>query len=256
MKILVTNDDGIRAKGIKVLSDAARLFGDVVVVAPIEQCSAMSQRITLGSSMELKKISEEPGTEKLGSITRYSLTGTPADCVRVATGYLMPQKPDFVFSGVNHGHNMGFDLSYSGTACAAVEGILQHIPAAAFSSSFSDNMECCEEYLPKVIELLLGYERSDSFIWNVNVPDCAPDKCKGILENRTVARQPYFADNYYAVDADEKYDKTMRGFPEGSDTVRVMAEGYPAVSAPKGTDIEAVFDNYISIGKLIPLVLK
>lgn len=109
MRILVVNDDGIKAPGIKRLVQMAAGLGEVWVVAPAAQCSAMSHRITVRGDLEVKPY-DFPAT----GVTAYSVGGTPADCVKVALGYLMTEKPDIVFSGINAGYNVGRDILYSG----------------------------------------------------------------------------------------------------------------------------------------------
>lgn len=106
MRILVVNDDGIKAPGIKRLVQMAAGLGEVWVVAPAAQCSAMSHRITVRGDLEVKPY-DFPAT----GVTAYSVGGTPADCVKVALGCLMTEKPDIVFSGINAGYNVGRDLS-------------------------------------------------------------------------------------------------------------------------------------------------
>ena len=150
MNILVTNDDGIQAQGIGVLAKAASRFGKVTVVAPARQCSAMSHRITLGSPMRLERV-EFPWE----NVTAYSLTGTPADCVKAALDAILPEKPDVVLSGINHGYNVGFDVVYSGTVGAAMEALMNGIPAIALSQNHLGNFCIAERYLPQILEELL-----------------------------------------------------------------------------------------------------
>ena len=130
MNILITNDDGINAPGISLLAEAAAQFGNVTVVAPASQCSAMSHRITLDRPMGLRK--HEWGMD---GVTAYSLDGTPADCIRAALDAIMPEKPDVVLSGINHGYNVGYDIAYSGTVGAAMEALMSGIPAIALSQN-------------------------------------------------------------------------------------------------------------------------
>ena len=128
MRILVVNDDGIKAPGIKRLVQMAAGLGEVWVVAPAAQCSAMSHRITVRGDLEVKPY-DFPAT----GVTAYSVWGTPADCVKVALGCLMTEKPDIVFSGINAGYNVGRDILYSGTIGAAMEALCWGVPAIAFS---------------------------------------------------------------------------------------------------------------------------
>src|SRR5574338_1520815 len=123
MKILVSNDDGILAPGIGLLADACRQVGQVTVVAPDREQSGTSHSLTL--HRPLRPMRRPDGA--------FQVDGTPTDCVLLAFGALMPEKPDFVFSGVNHGPNMGEDVLYSGTVAAAMEGLAAGIPSVAIS---------------------------------------------------------------------------------------------------------------------------
>ena len=127
MRILVTNDDGICAHGIVRLAEAAKKLGEVTVIAPEHECSAMSHHITLRRNMIMKR-HDFP----VEGVKAFSCTGSPADCVRVGCLYLLPRKPDVVLSGVNHGWNVATDIQYSATAGAAMEAAFQEIPAIAF----------------------------------------------------------------------------------------------------------------------------
>ena len=105
MKILIVNDDSIRAPGIAVLAKAAMAFGDVTVVAPSEQCSALSQKLTLRETMVLQQVKDFPVPVK----EAWKLGGTPVDCVKVALEGILTEKPDWVLSGINNGYNAGFE---------------------------------------------------------------------------------------------------------------------------------------------------
>ena len=130
MNILITNDDGINAQGIAVLARAAAEFGQVTLVAPARQCSAMSHRITLGRPLRLEQV-DFP----VPQVEAYSLDGTPADCVKAALDAILTERPDVVLSGINHGYNVGFDVAYSGTVGAAMEALMNGISAIALSQN-------------------------------------------------------------------------------------------------------------------------
>ena len=132
-KILLVNDDGIRADGLAFLARLASRLGEVTVAAPDSQCSAMSHRITVHGELTVKKVSFP-----VPEVTAYSVSGTPADCVKVALHYLLSEKPDIVFSGINRGYNAGVDILYSGTVGAAMEALVNGIPAIAFSNEAND----------------------------------------------------------------------------------------------------------------------
>ena len=151
MRILVVNDDGIKAPGIHRLAKMAAGLGEVWVVAPDAQCSAMSQRITVRGDLEVK-----PYDFPVVGVTAYSVGGTPADCVKVALGCLMEEKPDVVFSGINAGYNVGRDILYSGTIGAAMEALCGGVPAIAFSVAEEDECEVLDAYLESVAKELIA----------------------------------------------------------------------------------------------------
>ena len=123
MEILVTNDDGIHAEGLRALAKALRPLGHVTVIAPDREQSATSHALTLHRPLRIKKVEEDV----------LSVDGTPTDCVLLGVHGFLKQKPDLVVSGINHGPNMGNDTSYSGTVAAAVEGTFLGIPSVALS---------------------------------------------------------------------------------------------------------------------------
>ena len=187
MRILVVNDDGIDAKGIHILANAAKAFGEVWVVAPDAQCSAMSQRINVFGELVVRE-RESP----VEGAKAYSVSGTPADCVKVALLHIMPQKPDIVFSGINFGYNAGQDILYSGTVGAAVESLSNGIPAIAFSTESNGIYDVVEEYLLPIAKDLVGRSLPLHTLWNVNFPGCSVAECKGILENRIPANHQLY----------------------------------------------------------------
>lgn len=237
MRILVVNDDGIRAEGIERLARMATQLGEVWVVAPKEQCSAMSHRITVFGEME-----EERVDFPVAGVHAYSISGTPADCVKIALEYLLPEKPDVVFSGINHGYNVGFDILYSGTIGAAMEALLNGVPAIAFSTDMNGVYDVVEEKLLPITKELLGRSISKNEIWNVNFPGCSKSELKGVLEER-VPEQGHFYLNQFIRNETE----TGRS--------RLIFSSIPNPIAKEGTDMKAVHDNYISIGRVRNSVL-
>ena len=134
MKILVVNDDSIHAPGIALLAKAAMELGEVTVVAPAHQCSAMSQKITIRGDMRVDQVADFPVPVKAA----YMVDGTPADCVKIAMQYLLEERPDYVFSGINDGYNAGFDIAYSGTLGAAFEAVMNGVPLdSGYGTAFS-----------------------------------------------------------------------------------------------------------------------
>src|SRR6188768_3019681 len=123
-RILVTNDDGVHSEGIKALADALKPFGDVTVVAPIQEASAIGHALTLRRPLRIDTIGERV----------YAIDGTPTDCVNIAITHVLRAKPDLIVSGINKGWNLGDDVTYSGTVSGALEGALLGIPSIAFSA--------------------------------------------------------------------------------------------------------------------------
>ena len=230
MKILVVNDDSIHAPGIALLAKAAMELGEVTVVAPAHQCSAMSQRITIRGDMRVDKVQDFPVPVKAA----YKVDGTPADCLKIAMQYLLEEKPDYVFSGINDGYNAGFDIAYSGTIGAALEGVMNGIPAIAFSAREFCNPGAMEVYLPRVLQELLQALPKSGTLWNVNFPDCAASACKGILRGRVPAACSFY---------DNEYDRA-----EGALSIRVSNPG--PEQCREGSDIHAILHGYVSIGEV------
>ena len=229
-KILITNDDGINADGIIRLAQAATEFGEVWVIAPDSQRSAMSHSITLRHSVDAWKVDfPVPG------VHAYACSGTPGDCVRIGSLNIVPEKPDHVFSGINYGFNAASDIQYSATAGAAFEAAFQGIHTIAFSEDACEIHEVTERYLKEIIAELLNKPLGVNQIWNVNFPGCQLAECNGILRNREVSTDAFYVDRYIETTVSE-------------DKVSYMVEGIRNYSALEGTDLKAIFDNYISIG--------
>lgn len=235
MKILVVNDDSINAPGIAMLAKAAMELGDVYVVAPAEQCSALSQKLTLRESMTIEKVENFPVAVKAA----YQLGGTPVDCVKVALDYVLKEKPDYVFSGINNGYNAGFDIAYSGTLGAAFEAVRNGIPAMAFSIAHEKYLPDAEGYLVPLMKELLETELEPGAVWNVNFPSFKSGIPKGTLRDRAAAPTSMFRETYIETRLpDGTVELTCKGIPTPDDEI------------PVGTDARAVRDGYISIGKV------
>ena len=169
MRILCTNDDGILAYGLECLVRAAMEIGDVTVVAPDREQSATSHSLTLHHP--LRPVARGP--------QRYQVDGTPTDCVMLAVEALMPERPDFVFSGINHGQNMGEDVLYSGTVAAAMEGLALGIPSIAISFAGGDlraDVSRLDEQVEVLVPLLRRLTSLSPFpadtLLNINLPPC------------------------------------------------------------------------------------
>ncbi|HET9426345.1 MAG TPA: 5'/3'-nucleotidase SurE [Gemmatimonadaceae bacterium] len=176
MRLLVTNDDGILAHGLECLVEAASPLGEVTIVAPDREQSAMSHSLTLHHPLRPVRRGER----------RWQVDGTPTDCVMLAVEALMPERPDFVLSGINHGQNMGEDVLYSGTVAAAMEGLALGIPSIAFSFAGGDlraDVSRLRELVPVITPLLRHLTTSMTFppdtLFNINLPPVSAGEVKG-----------------------------------------------------------------------------
>ena len=183
MKILIANDDGIQNKGIRLLAEWAKKLGEVTVVAPKVEQSGKSHAIDFITPVEIKKV------DLLDGVEAYSMSSTPADCVRF--GVLgLGKKFDLVLSGINCGVNLGADLVYSGTVGAIFEAARMQIPAIAFSA-FPDGQEIAVKYLDEVYDYIMKNELfKECPLFNVNIPN----ESKGI--RMTYQGSPYFSDRF------------------------------------------------------------
>ena len=235
MKILITNDDSIHAPGIELLAKVAMEFGEVTVVAPAQQCSAMSQRLTIHGPLKVEKVEDFPVAEAAA----YQVSGTPADCVKVGLNYVMTEKPDYVFSGINDGYNVGYDISYSGTLGAAFEAVKNGVPAMAFSSAKNDWLATAECHLVPIIRELLEAEYEPGTVWNVNFPARVPEDTIEILRERTVAPVSMYQEYYIPAEQ-----------PDGSVDLSIGIKLVSNDLLPEGSDAAAVRSGCISIGKV------
>ncbi len=175
-KILVTNDDGIAAPGIKALTEVMHELGEIYIIAPDSAQSGMGHAITINSTLELKHI-----PNFLGTNNAYSCSGTPVDCVKMGVNEVMKSKPDLCVSGVNHGSNSSINVIYSGTMSAAVEGGIEGILSIGFSLcdySWDANFEFIKPFIKKIALEVLENGLPEGVVLNVNFPKT--DKIKGI----------------------------------------------------------------------------
>jgi len=189
--ILVTNDDGISAKGIRTLYECVKEFGDVVVVAPDSPQSGMGHAITIHDPLRLNP------TDIYGDITALACTGTPVDCVKLAIYEVLKRKPDLLVSGINHGYNTATNVLYSGTMSAAVEGAMEGIPAIGFSlGEYQADADFSQTpgVVRKVVSEVLTKGMRPGVCLNVNIPPVSEGPAKGIK----VCRQAhaYWADRF------------------------------------------------------------
>ena len=173
--ILITNDDGVKAGGIKALIESVRPFGELFVVAPDKAMSGMSHAMTVKVPLFLSEVLKEEG------LTIYKSNGTPADCIKLALGVLLDKKPDYVLSGINHGTNSSVSAFYSGTMGGAREGAFNSIPSIGFSlcdysldADFTESIKICRQVFEFAVEN--GMKPNDYY--NVNIPSV--NNIKGI----------------------------------------------------------------------------
>ena len=228
--ILITNDDGIDSKGLERLAGMASVYGQVWVVAPDGQRSAASHSATFHRSVDIF-----PYDYPIKGVHAFTCSGTPADCARIGILHLMPVRPDILLSGINFGYNMASDIQYSGTVGAAFEAERHGVPAIAFSEGTGEDHSLTDQKLPEILEMLINRKLSAGQVYNVNFPQCSPEECKGILENRTVSRDALFRDRY----------REEEKLPDGG--IRLRVNGICNEKSEEGTDFHALFDKYISI---------
>jgi 5'-nucleotidase len=231
--LLCTNDDGILAYGLDALAKAAATLGEVTVVAPDREQSATSHSLTLHHPVRPVQRGER----------RFQVDGTPTDCVMLAIEALMPVRPDFVLSGVNHGHNMGEDVMYSGTVAAATEGVMLGIPAMAISFAGGDVQADPDllgdqvDVLANLLKHLTGLSQipRDTLL-NINMPPLKGKEIKGVRLTR-LGRRVYS-------------DSLMRmKDPRGRD-IYWIGGGSASWSGAEDSDFRAVRDGYISVTPL------
>ena len=200
-KILITNDDGIFAPGIYALWEAMQEVGQTMVVAPDTEQSAVGHAITLSDPLRVE------GIHRTGGFEGFAVSGTPADCAKIAIRSLMDKKPDVLVSGINRGANLGNNIIYSGTVSAATEGTMLGIPSVAISiNSFnSDEFRGAKETAIKVVHYLINNTLPSGTLLNVNVPYCPPEEIKGIK----VTRQ---GNQYFQDDFDQRKDPRGRTY--------------------------------------------
>jgi 5'-nucleotidase len=228
MFILCTNDDGYLATGLRVLAKAARSLGEVHIVAPDREQSASSHSLTMHFPLRARLV--EPGV--------HHVDGTPTDCVALAVGALLPRRPDFVLSGINHGPNMGEDVLYSGTVAGAMEATILGIPAIAFSYAGRDP-ERIKEFGPLIERLLPQLMKADfpeETLLSVNLPPIPPSEVRGVRIAR-LARRVYTDSLTRAVD------------PNGREYFWIGGGGVEW-NAPTGSDFRAVDDGFVSVTPL------
>lgn len=220
--ILISNDDGIHAPGIKFLWNALKDYADLTVVAPDKEQSARSLSITLRDPLHIDRINWGPEAKDI-----WSVTGTPADCVKLALSTIMDKKPDLIVSGINRGGNLGRNVLYSGTIAAAIEAVLQDLPAIAFSCqdyTIDPDYETAGKYVPYIVQHIMDHALPEGTLLNVNFPERKLGKFKGFkmarqgtdlwTENPDLRVHPDEGNSYYWLGSKLKYGKE---FPDSDD---------------------------------------
>lgn len=229
--ILVTNDDGISAPGIRALISVMNEIGNVVVIAPDSPQSAMGHAITINSTLHCHKIKIDDGPQ-----IEYSCSGTPADCVKLGINEILDSKPDICVSGVNHGSNSSINVIYSGTMSAAIEATIEGVPAIGFSLldyRWKANFNHIKNYIKEITLKALDKGIPKGIALNVNFPNLIESEIKGIK----ICRQ---AKAYWI----EKFDK--RTNPQGREYYWLTGE-FINEDKSKDTDEHALNSGYISI---------
>jgi 5'-nucleotidase len=232
MHILITNDDGIYAPGLKALFDAFKAKYEVSVVAPAHEQSATSHRITIRQPLRAH------WTKVADDMKGYAVNGTPADCVKLGLAQLISKKPDWVISGINPGANTGFNVFYSGTAAAAREASALSIPAMAVSIAYCKPIDYSgtAQYVSYILEKISQYVFSSGTFLNVNFPPVPVNQIKGI---RLVRQATYHLYEHYVKRTD----------PQHMNYYWMSDEKMP-VTNEQSTDFGALENNYIAITPL------
>lgn len=229
--ILVTNDDGITAPGLRTLIEVMKTLGDVVVVAPDSPQSAMGHAITVNSTLYVEKVKIDDGEQQ-----EYSCSGTPVDCVKLAVKQILGRRPDICVSGINHGSNSSINVIYSGTMSAALEAGIEGIPAIGFSLcnyNWSADFSACEDVVKTITQNVIKHGLPDGVVLNVNIPDLPKKEIQGIK----VCRQA-------KANWDEEFDK--RKNPHGRDYYW-LAGKFINLDEGDDTDEWALENGYVSV---------
>ena len=229
--ILVTNDDGITAPGIRALIEVMKEIGEVVVVAPDSAQSGMGHAVTINNTLTLEKVQIDAELEH-----EYACSGTPVDCVKIALGQILDRRPDLCVSGINHGSNSSINVIYSGTMSAALEAGMSGIPAIGFSLldfSWNADFEQIKTFVKKITTQALENGIPKEVVLNVNFPRLLTEEIKGIKVCRQ-AKAVWIED----------FDKRMS--PNGKEYYWLKGE---FVNQDKGEDTDewALRNGFISI---------
>ncbi|GLP96864.1 5'/3'-nucleotidase SurE [Paraferrimonas sedimenticola] len=226
MNLLVSNDDGVNAEGIKALSSALSELGQVLTVAPDRNCSGASNSLTLTNPLRIQRLEND----------FIAVNGTPTDCVHLAIRELCEQEPAMVIAGINHGANLGDDTIYSGTVAAAMEGRFLGLPAMAISLVGKNHFDTAAQIAKQLVEKMQRLPLAKDQILNVNVPDLPLEQIKGIRVTRLGARH--------------KAEGMIRTSDPAGREIFWLGPPGEQQDAGEGTDFDAVNQGYVSITPL------
>ena len=229
--ILVTNDDGIAAPGIRNLVKSVADLGDVVIVAPDSHQSGMGHAITISNILRIA-----PYDFRMAGVQAYKTSGTPVDCVKLAIYKILKRKPDVLLSGINHGSNASINVIYSGTMSAAVEGALEDIPSVGFSlCDFAEDADfrASRDVARTVTKQVLAHGTPKGTCLNVNIPKLAPEDVKGLRVCRQAAG--HWADSFEERQA------------PGGRTYYWMTGNFTDIDNGEDTDEWALRNGYVSV---------
>lgn len=228
--ILITNDDGITAPGIRNLVEAVKDLGQIVVVAPDSPQSGMGHAITIGHPLRLHKV------EVIEGVECWQSSGTPVDCVKLARDKVLHRKPDICLSGINHGANHSINIIYSGTMSAAMEAAVEGIPSVGFSLldyNYEADFSLAKEVVRAIVQKMLSEKIPEHTLLNVNIPKVKKEHFKGIK----LCRQAYAK---WAEEFDHRRD------PRGEDYYWMVGK-FVNLDQGKETDVAALKEGYASV---------
>lgn len=229
MKILISNDDGISSRGIQVLAKYLSELGDVIVVAPSTEQSAVGHAITMKVPVRVKEFYMN------GKMFGYAVDGTPADCIKMGIKNILQEKPDIVVSGINNGSNAAINIIYSGTVSAAREAAIMDVPSIAVSvtNHKPKSFEFAGKIAQKIVKHVYKHGLTNGTLLNVNVPDVPEDEIKGI--KLTTQGNSKWDDSF-----EERHD------PYGGSYFWLRGDFISDGEKPEA-DISAIADNYVSV---------
>lgn len=241
MKLLVGNDDGIFAPGVRALANTLAADHDVTVVCPDRERSATGHGLTIHQPIRAEQVTSMFADQ----VQAWACSGTPSDCIKLALGALLDSPPDFVLSGINQGPNLGTDVLYSGTVSAAMEGVIEGITSVAFSyASFTDpHFQPAADFAQQFLQQLIEHPLSESMLFNVNVPALPAAQIQGVALTRQGIRR------YHDI-FEKRIDPRGKTYYWLAGEVMEDLEDKWATDTPILTDVQAMRQNLITITPL------